>query len=117
MNHSNNQTFDNNAYLPQLQERVNALSNILEQKSLNNFKDINGLRSRMIQTKEILNALASSQHLDNKALYSNLTEISEIVKNIKHQIDKYQNTNNFKRPFVAQEIRHKLVNQKDNLSF
>ena len=43
--------------------------------------------------------------------------MSEVVKNIRHQIDRFLGTNAVKRNFIAADVRHKLVSQKDNLAF
>ena len=81
------------------------------------FKGASEISEKLTQLAEVLNAAQDLQFPKNNAFFSNLTETSETLNEIRRQIDRYLGANGIKKKMMAGDIRHKLKGLKYSLTF
>ena len=72
---------------------------------------------KLTQLVQVLKDAQKLPFAKNNAFFSNLTEISETLDQIKAQIDKYNGANKLKKSFIGLDVRHKLKGLQHSLTF
>ena len=75
------------------------------------------LGDKLTQLVQVLKDAQKLPFTKNNAFFSNLTEISETLDQIKAQIDKYNSANKLKKSFIGSDVRHKLKGLQHSLTF
>lgn len=81
-----------------------------------NFKHASDLSQKLALLKTVLEQADLCPNKNN-AFFSNLTEISETLDQMRYQVDKYLRTNAVKRKFMESDVRNKLKGLQFALSF
>ena len=81
------------------------------------FKGSTGLAEKLTELVTVLTDAQKPHIQKNNAFFSNLTEISETLKEMQVQIDKYLAANAVKKKLIASDVRHKLKGLRYSLTF
>ena len=107
---------DTTAYMTDLSKRGQELLDFV-QKMPADFKVVGEIQANLRELAEVLKNAQESDFDKNKAFFSNLQQIRDLLDEITQQCEKYFAANAIKKKLMASDVRHKLKGLKYSLAF